>query len=224
MIMKTALIAGASGLTGSYLLQHLLEQQTYDKIKVFVRKPLDIESPALEQILYDYDNPAPEQITADHVYCFLGTTIKKAGSKEAFRKVDYEYPLEIARIAQQNGAEKFALVSAVGADKRSMFFYNRGKGELEEAIQEIPYQAIYIMRPSMLLGPRKENRPGEAFGKAIMKPLRFVLPKNMKPVHASKVAACMAEKMNGNEEGVHVIPSGRMQEFSVTKYFKPSKK
>ena len=215
--MKTAIIAGATGLTGSYLLQYLLKQQTYDKIKVLVRTALDIEHPTLEQIIYDYDNPAPEKLTADHVYCALGTTIKKAGSKEAFRKVDYEYPLEIARIAQQNGASKFALVSAIGANKRSMFFYNRVKGDLEEAIQGIPYRAIYIMHPSMLLGPRKESRPGESFGKALMKPLRFVLPKNMKPIHASKVAACMADKMNSNEEGVHVIPSGRIQKFAFTR-------
>jgi uncharacterized protein YbjT (DUF2867 family) len=208
--MKIALIAGASGLTGSFLLQQLLESNRYDRVKALVRRPLEREHPKLEQVVFDYDNPDPELIEADHVYCCLGTTMKKAGSKEAFRKVDYDYPLQLARMAYRNGAQKFALVSAVGANSRSMFFYNRVKGQLEEAIREIAFSATYILRPSMLLGPRQEKRFGEELGKAVMKPLRVLFPSNMKPVHVSQVAACMADHMNRDEQGVHVIPSGRM--------------
>jgi len=210
LIMKIALIAGANGLTGSYLLEQLLESDRYDRVKALVRRPLDREHSKLEPIVFDYDHPEPELIEADHVYCCLGTTMKKAGSKEAFRKVDHDYPLEIARMAYRNGARRFALVSAVGANSRSMFYYNRVKGQLEADLQEIPFQSVYIMRPSMLLGPRKEKRTGEELGKAVMKPLSFLFPSNMKPVHVSQVAACMVDHMNRDEPGVHVIPSGQM--------------
>jgi len=212
--MKTALIAGASGLTGFYLLKLLLEDETYSEVKVLVRKPLGIEHPLLQQIVYDYENPDLSVIKADHVYCCLGTTMKKAGSKEAFRKVDYEYPLQIAQLAQQNSAEKFALVSAMGANTKSVFFYNKVKGQLEEALKEIPYEAIYIFHPSMLLGPRKEFRLAEELGKILMKIFKIILPSNMKPIHAFKVANSMYDYMNGEERGVHVIPSGYMQKSS----------
>ena len=212
--MKTALIAGASGLTGSYLLNHLLNNNTYDRVKALVRKPLDMEHPNLQQIVFDFDLPDPGVIKADHVYCTLGTTIKKAGSKEAFRQVDYEYPLQIAKTAYGNGAEKYAVVSAMGANPNSMFFYNRVKGQMEESLKEIPFESIYIARPSMLLGPRNEYRLGEELGKKLMSFLRFILPANMKAVHASKVASCLAYKMNRDEKGIHIIPSGEIQNFS----------
>ncbi len=212
--MKTAIIAGASGLTGSYILNHLLNNDTYDRVKALVRKPLDMKHPNLEQIVFDFDQPDPGVIKADHVYCALGTTIKKAGSKEAFRKVDYEYPLQIARAAYENGAEKFAVVSAMGANPKSMVFYNKVKGQTEEALKQISFQTIYIARPSMLLGPRNEYRLGEELGKKIMTIVGFLLPANMKAIHASKVATCMVYKMNSDEKGVHIIPSGEMQRFS----------
>ena len=215
--MKTALIAGASGLTGSYLLKLLLESKTYSTVKVLVRKQLDIEHPLLQQIVYDYENPNSAEINADHVYCCLGTTMKKAGSKEAFKKVDYEYPLQIARAAQQNGAEKFALVSAMGANSKSMFFYNKVKGQLEEALKEVPYKATHIFHPSILLGPRHESRFGEELGKKLMKAFKFFIPVNMKPIHASQVAACMQDYMKGEERGIHIIPSGQMQKYSIRK-------
>ena len=215
--MKTALIAGASGLTGSYLLKLLLENEAYSEVKVLVRKSLNIEHPLLQEIVYDYENPDPSVIKADHIYCCLGTTMKKAGSKETFRKVDYEYPLQIAQAAHQNGAEKCALVSAMGANSKSMFFYNKVKGQLEEALKEIPYEATHIFHPSILLGPRKEFRFGEELGKILMKAFKFFLPANMKPIHVSQVAACMDDYMNGEERGIHVIPSGQMQKYPIRK-------
>lgn len=216
--MKTALIAGASGLTGSYLLKLLLESGKYDRVKALVRKPLglNIDYPSLQEVLFDYEDPDPKVVQANHIYCCLGTTMKKAGSKEAFKRVDHDYPLELARMARQNGAAKFALVSAVGASTRSMFFYNRVKGQLEEDLKKLPFEAIYIMRPSMLLGPRNEKRPGEEIGKALMKPLRFLLPANMKPVYVSQVAAGMLDRMNRKEKGTHIISSGQMQNYPVS--------
>lgn len=216
--MKTALIAGASGLTGSYLLKLLLESGKYDRVKALVRRPLGLtlDYPSLQEIVYDFDHPDPMTVQANHIYCCLGTTMKKAGSKEAFRRVDHDYPLELARMARQNGAEKFALVSAVGANTRSMFFYNRVKGQLEENLGKMPFEALYIMRPSMLLGPRNEKRPGEEIGKALMKPLRFLMPANMRPIHVSQVAAAMPDCMNRKEKGTHIISSAQMQKYPVS--------
>ncbi|MFW5944739.1 MAG: oxidoreductase [Bacteroidota bacterium] len=210
--MSTAMIAGASGLTGSTLMQLLLERNAYDRVKVLVRRPLEIEHPTLEQIVYDYEHPDNSRIQADHVYCCLGTTMKKAGSRDTFFRVDHDYPLQIARAAYQNGASKFALVSAVGANPRSMFFYNRVKGQLEEDLKQMPFEAVYIFRPSMLLGKREEFRLAEAWGKSIMKPLSFVLPGNLKPIHVKQVAGCMMDAMMGQERGVRIIPSKEMQE------------
>lgn len=214
--MKTAIIAGASGLTGSFLLQWLLNSDIYSEVKALVRRPLDIEHSALKQVFWDFENLDPEKIRADHVYCSLGTTMKKAGSKEEFRKVDYEYPLKLALMAYDQGAKKFALVSSMGANSKSVFFYNKLKGMLEEDLKGIPFDAVYIFRPSILLGPRQEFRPGEEVGKTIMRTFRFVLPDNLKPIHVSQVARSMLDYMNREEKGVQIIQSGRMQKYSVT--------
>ena len=218
--MPTAIIAGASGLTGSALMELLLEGNAYNRVKVLVRRPLEIEHPSLEQIIYDYEHPDDSSIQADHVYCCLGTTMKKAGSRKAFFRVDHDYPLQVARPAYQNGAGKFALVSAVGANPGSVFYYNKVKGQLEEDLKEIPFESLYIFRPSMLLGSRNEFRFGEALGKGIMKPLSFVLPGNMKPIHVRQVAACMFDRMWSEEKGIHIIPSKRMQKYPIKKHKK----
>ena len=215
--MKTALIAGASGLTGSYLLKQLLESGKYDRVKTLVRKPLSLseDDPSLQEIVFDFEHPDPKMVQANHIFCCLGTTMKKAGSKEAFKRVDHDYPLELARMARQNGAEKYALVSSLGANTKSMFFYNRVKGQLEEDLQQLPFEALYLIRPSMLLGPRREKRLGENIGKVLMQPLRFLMPANMKPVHVSQVAAGMLDRMNRKEKGTHIVSSGQMQKYPV---------
>ena len=208
---KKAIVAGASGLVGSYVVRELLKRDEYEEVKVLVRKPLNLGDPALKQVMYDYEQPDPDEVKADHVYCCLGTTMKKAGSKEAFRKVDYEYPLQLAKAASENGAEKFALISAMGANTKSFFFYNRVKGQVEETLREFPFKTTSIFRPSMLLGPRGEFRLGEEIGKILMKALRFFLPANMKPIHAEKVARAMVKRMTGEEQGVVIVKSGEMQ-------------
>ncbi len=216
--MKTALIAGASGLTGSYLLRMLLDSGRYDRVKALVRRPLgmNIDYPALQEVVYDFDHPDPKELRAHHIYCCLGTTMKKAGSREVFRRVDHDYPLELARMARQQGAERFALVSAAGANSRSMFFYNRVKGQLEEDLQKIPFEALLFMRPSLLLGPRKEKRTGEDLAKTLMKPLRFVIPPHIRPVHASQVAGGMLDLMEQKEQGTHFISSRLLQKYPIT--------
>jgi uncharacterized protein YbjT (DUF2867 family) len=215
--MKTALVAGASGLTGVYLTELLLKSPNYDLVKVLVRRPLGKEHPSLQQIVFDYENPDIDAIKTDHVYCALGTTIKKAGSRDEFKKVDFHYPLHLARLSYDSGAERFAIVSAIGAKRNSLFFYNKVKGQMEEAIKDLPFHSVFIARPSMLLGPRDESRLGEEIGKKVMTTLRFLLPSNYKPVHASQVAAAMIDSMNSRKKGFHVITSAKMQKYPVMK-------
>jgi uncharacterized protein YbjT (DUF2867 family) len=216
--MKTALIAGATGLVGSFLLHELLENDNYSGVKILVRKKMDLKHPKLTQVIFDYNNPEESAIKADDVFCCLGTTIKKAGSKEAFEKVDYEYPLQIAKLAHQNGSKTFHLVTAIGASEKSMFFYSKVKGRIENEVKKIPYASLVIYRPSMLLGPRNEVRTGEEIAKVFMNVFGFLFPRNTKAVHASQVARAMVHHANaGFSEGIHVILSGQMQKFVVKK-------
>lgn len=213
---KTALIAGSTGLVGSFLLQRLLEDDYYEKVTVLVRKPIDRIHPRLRQVVYEYDRPFADKVRADDIYCCLGTTIKKAGSKDAFRKVDYSYPLQIAQIAHENGATQYAVVTAMGSDEKSMFFYNRVKGQLEDELKKIPYDGLYIFRPSMLLGKRDEFRAGENIAKILMKLVRPLLPQNTRAIHASQVAETMFYHVKQTLPGIHYINSGSMQQFDVT--------
>lgn len=215
--MNTALIAGATGLVGSFLLKELLEQEHYSKVTILVRKPLEMSHPRLQQVVFDFDNPDKSAIKADDIYCCLGTTIKQAGSKEAFRKVDYHYPMMLAQTAFDNGCKRFAVVTAIGSSEKSSFFYNQVKGELERDLKKIPFQGLYIFRPSMLLGPRKDFRLGEVAGKAFMKALGFLFPQNIKGIHASRVARAMFYHLYQQQDGVYVIDSGQMQVYTAKK-------
>lgn len=216
--MKSALVLGASGLVGSSLINQLLKDDYYNSIRILVRSKIDYNYPKIEQIIFDYENPQNNVVFANDVYCCLGTTIRKAGSKEAFKKVDYFYPLETAKTALQNGAEKFALVSSMGANKNSLIFYSRVKGEIEEALTQLHYPALYILRPSMLLGNRKEFRLGEIVGKGIFSVLSFLIPDKYKGVHADKVAAAMILNMKSGTTGIHIIESDVIQK-SISKRF-----
>lgn len=205
--MKSALVIGASGLVGSALVKQLSEDGNYTSIRILVRKYIDFNNPKVEQIIFDFDKPLNNVLIANDIFCCLGTTIRKAGSKDAFKKVDYFYPLETAKTALRNGAEKFALVSSMGANKKSSIFYSRIKGEIEEAISQLNYQALYIFRPSMLLGNRNEFRLGELAGKGIMTAFSFIIPAKYKAVHADKVAASMIQYMKSEKYGIHIIES-----------------
>jgi uncharacterized protein YbjT (DUF2867 family) len=213
--MKTALLVGSTGLIGSYLLNKLLSSEHYEKVTILVRKAVGINHPKLEQVLYEFDRPFVDKVRADDVYCCLGTTIRKAGSKQAFRKVDYDYPLQIASFAHANGAKRFAIVTAIGSDEKSFFFYNRVKGEVEAELKKIPFNSLYIFRPSMLLGIRKEFRLGEDLAKIVMRAAGPVLPANTRAIHASQVAEAMMVYMQNGKAGIQYVDSGAMQCFSV---------
>ncbi|MBL7811046.1 MAG: oxidoreductase [Bacteroidetes bacterium] len=211
MSQRTALIAGASGLTGSFLLQKLLDAPEYNAVKALVRKPLPITHPKLEQIITRFDDLPELNLQCEDVFCCMGTTIATAGSKEAFRRVDLEIPLALAREARKQGAQHYLLISAMGANEKSMIFYNRIKGELERELRQLDYPGLFIFHPSMLDGPRTENRTGERIGQALMRALDFLIPKNYKIIHVEKVAQSMLQHALQAKSGVHVIPSGEMQ-------------
>ncbi len=214
---KSALLLGASGLVGGHCLQLLLEDEAYAKVAVWVRKPLALRHPQLEQLVVDFARleSYAELAKANDVFCCLGTTIKKAGSQEAFRQVDFTYPLEIAKIAAANGAEQFLLVSSLGANPKSAIFYSRVKGEVEAAITPLPFRAIHIFRPSLLLGERQEMRLGEKIGEKVAGAFSFLLSgplRKYRPIHARVVAAAMIAVAKQNLAGVNIFESERIQE------------
>jgi len=209
--MKTALIAGASGLVGRHLTEILLKSSEYEKVIILVRRPLDISSHKLEQVIYDYNNPETTEIRGDHIFCCLGTTIKKAGSPEAFREVDYKYIVDLTQRAFDKGAAKFLLVSAMGADKNSKVFYNRVKGETENAVKQIPFKSVLIFRPSLLKGHRDETRAGETFANIIMRIFKIFIPLRYRAIDAEKVALAMYKYSLKEIEGVTIIKSDLMQ-------------
>jgi uncharacterized protein YbjT (DUF2867 family) len=213
--MKTALVVGSTGLVGSYLLKKLLLSQYYEKVTILVRRTVDINHPRLKQVIYDFDQPLADKVRADDIYCCLGTTIRKAGSKKAFRKVDFEYPIQIAKLAHENGAKRYAIVTAIGSDEKSFFFYNRVKGEVETELKKIPFESLHIFRPSMLLGTREEFRLGEDLAKIVTRAIEPVLPANTRAIHASKVAEAMIVSLQKGKPGVVYVDSGAMQNFSV---------
>jgi uncharacterized protein YbjT (DUF2867 family) len=197
MEKKSALVAGASGLVGTALLTCLLESQAYEKVKVFVRNRIDIESPKLDQIVVDFDKLEEfnEHFKVDDVFCCLGTTIKKAGSKEAFRKVDFEYPVHLGKLAKKNGVQRFLIITALGADKDSKIFYSRVKGETEVELKSIGLTSLHIFQPSLLLGERKEFRLGEKLSillSPLVKPILAGGLRKYQPIKAQDVALAMS--------------------------------
>jgi len=193
---KSALIVGATGLVGKELVNILLNQTNYVSVMVLTRKLLPITHPKLEQIITDFDqlNQYQQHLQVDDVYCCLGTTIKTAGSQDAFRKVDFTYPLELAVLTKSLGAQKFLIITAMGADPNSKVFYSRVKGEIEAELKSLGFPALHILRPSLLLGERQEFRLGERIGVILSPVLSFLMVgslKKYKPIHARDVAMAM---------------------------------
>ncbi|WP_439880260.1 oxidoreductase [Pontibacter sp. MBLB2868] len=213
--VRTALIAGASGLVGGHCLNLLLQSTRYSQVISIGRHDLPLIHPKLEQHVVDFNKlkTASANLVADDVFCCLGTTIKKAGSKEAFYKVDHTFPVELARVSLQKGASQFLVVSAMGADAGSMIFYNKVKGEMERDVQQLGFSTVHIFRPSLLLGEREEKRSGEEWASKIMKPLSGLMIgplKDYKPIEAETVARAMLSAASQDEKGVHVHNSNEI--------------
>jgi len=218
MVGKSSMLVGASGLVGGELLNCLLNGKEYSKVLILVRKPLGVEHPKLEERLIDFEDLSryKESFKVNDVFCCLGTTIKKAKSQAAFRKVDVEYPLDLARFAQEMGVEKFLVISSMGANPKSSVFYSRMKGLLEQQLKELSIKSLHIFRPSLLLGERKEFRIGESISTFLAKriPLIFVGPlKKYKPITAKTVAEGMYKAAQSKNEGIYTYLSNEIEEI-----------
>lgn len=217
---KKALILGASGLTGSLCLKLLLESSAYSSVIALVRKKLDIQHPRLEQHIVNFDHTAAMQKFydgVDDVFCCLGTTIKKAGSQSAFRRVDFHIPTEAANIAAEQHVKQFLAISSVGANNKSSNFYLRVKGEMEKGITQFSFDAIHIFRPSLLLGDRHEKRPGESIAKLfsnIFSPLMSSRSSKYKPISAQEVAQAMVNAAQLNNAGEHFYSTGQIYKLA----------
>ncbi len=207
---KIAIIIGSSGLIGTELKQLLINDSRYHKIKLLVRKPTNITHPKIEEVIINFDAPNHNDLIADEVFCCLGTTIKIAKTKEAFFKVDYEYVVSIASIAQSKGVKKFAVVSALGADKSSKIFYSKTKGQMEESVSLLSFDLCAILRPSMLLGKRQEFRLMEKIGAFFMTLFAILVPKKYKAISAKQVAKSMISVLNSKQVGTIIVENEQL--------------
>jgi uncharacterized protein YbjT (DUF2867 family) len=213
---KTALITGGTGLVGTHLINCLIDSAEYDEIKVLVRKGSKYHMDLVTIIEVDYDHLSNfnKLLNADIVFCCLGTTMKKAGSKEQFYKVDFSYPLDLAKIVKANGCEHFNIITASGANAKSMFFYNRVKGEVESALGQLNFKNLNIFRPSLLLGERNEQRAGEQIGAVLAKiinPFLIGRLKKIRAIQAKVVARAMRKISMENHHGIRIISSDIIQ-------------
>jgi uncharacterized protein YbjT (DUF2867 family) len=211
---KRALLAGATGLIGGFCLLRLLADPSYSEVKVWSRRPIALSHRKLSVELMDFSRMPVDHEHFDRVFCCLGTTIGKAGSRKAFKRVDHDYPLALARYAKSAGAGMFLMVSALGANAGSRVFYNRVKGETENAISEVGLPGTIFFRPSLLLGPRRENRIGEKLGIMLSKavtPLLIGRLSKYRPIEADAVAAAMIYAAN------HDLPSGVIESGAIEK-------
>lgn len=206
---RTALLVGATGLVGGQLLARLLSDPCHERVVALVRRPLDLDHPRLEVRVVDFAALGPKDVPAgvDDVYCALGTTIKQAGSQDAFRTVDQHYTVAVARLAREAGARRIALVSSVGADPASRAFYLRVKGDTEEEVRALGYEQTELFRPSFLQGERPATRPAERAGMALFGVLAPCLAgpaRRYRPVPAGRLAAAMIAALAGDREGTRV--------------------
>jgi len=213
MAGRKAILAGATGLVGRELLQGLLADRLVAEVHCLGRRRPDIQHAKLKAHVVDFA-ALPPLPSADEVYLALGTTIKVAGSEQAFRAVDFDANLAVARAALKAGTKRAGLVSAMGARAGSRVFYSRVKGELEDALKALPFDGLVFARPSLLIGDRRAlgqpERPGEQLGFALGKALGFLVPANYRPIEATRVAKALLAKVP-MAKGRVVLLSGSMQ-------------
>lgn len=192
---KTAIILGATGLTGNILLNNLLSDPSYEKVILFSRSKVNVASPKIEEHIIDlFDlEKHGKSFEGDVVFCCIGTTKSKTPDKENYRKIDYGIPVAAAKLARQNNIKNFIVISAIGADSNSSVFYNKTKGEMEEAVLAQDVKNTYILRPSLIVGNRNERRFGEGMASVFMKLFDFLIPKKYKIINAETIAKAMQE-------------------------------
>lgn len=205
MTGRTALVAGGTGLVGGLLIDELLARPEWTRVVAVTRRPLGRTDPKLEELIADFAklDSLPK---ADAAFCLLGTTIKKAGSREAFRAVDLDAVVRFATAARAGGTERLFVVTAVGADPRSRVFYNRVKGEVEEALRALGFGSLGFARPSLLLGDRAESRPGERVAVVVSRALAPLLaPWPARPIEARTVARALLAMAEEPPQGARVF-------------------
>lgn len=206
-----AIVAGATGLVGRALVRQLAADGAWREVRALTRRdlPAELAWPGVIPVRVDYSrlDPPPQWAAADHVFCALGTTMRQAGSAEAFRRVDLDYPVALARAALASGARHFLLVTAVGASTDSRFFYNRVKGEVETAIVGLGFRTVTIARPSLLLGERGAFRWAEQVGKVA----GIFAPPRWRPVRADQVARALVEAARREQPGVQVLENAALR-------------
>ncbi len=214
-----ALVIGATGATGKDLVNQLLSDKDFEEVDIFVRKPVDIQNDKLKVHVVNFENPGEwkDQVKGDVVFSCLGTTLKDAGSKEAQRKVDFNYQYEFAKAAKENEVEDYILVSAYGASPDSKIFYSRMKGELEEAVKQLHFTKITIFKPGML--ERKDSaRTGEVLGSRIIKfANKLGLLESQKPLPTDILAKAMINSSKIKSNGYSSIKLGNIFCFAEKK-------
>ncbi|HET9453875.1 MAG TPA: NAD(P)H-binding protein [Gemmatimonadaceae bacterium] len=215
--MPSVALLGATGLVGRHTLDLLANDPHFSRVVVLARRKFaEAMAPRVEAHIVEFErlHERPDLLGVDQVICALGTTIKAVGgSKEKFRAVDYGIPLAAAKIARQQGARHFLLVSALGASAESRIFYSRVKGELEDALRTLPFRSVTILRPSLLLGDRNEFRLGEE----VARRFAFLVPGKYRPIHAKDVAAALVRSAKEDVPGLHILESDEI----LTGYVSP---
>lgn len=215
MKKKSAIILGATGLTGQYVLQYLIDNPAYEQVTVISRRPLELDHPKVHVLvcdLFKLEN-IKDQFKADEVYCCIGTTKKKTPDQETYKRIDHGIPLAAATLCKTNGINTFIVISSMGADPQSRIFYNRTKGEMERDVLSQKIEQTYILRPSIIEGSRNEHRIGEKIGIFAFKVLNGMLVgsfKKYRSIHAKKIAKAMIRLA---DQGFHkpVLVSNEIQ-------------
>lgn len=218
--MKIILL-GSTGLVGKSCLKYLSNDIAIDEVLALVRKKTDVNLLKAREVVFNFDEAEKQEelIAGDVLICCLGTTIKKAKSKAAFKKVDFEYPVKLAQIAYKNGIKHFIVISSIGANTKSSSFYLKVKGEMEEAIKKIPFKTISIFRPSILFGIRDEFRLGESIGIGFMKlvsPLLFGKLSKYRGIEADTIAIAINKLVKSPHESVVTFESNMIKNLVVS--------
>ena len=210
-----AVVIGATGLVGKHLLEELAADEDYSSIKALVRKPINGLGPKVQTHVIDFENvqDLQDHILGDVLFICLGTTIKKAGSKEVFYKVDHDYVVNSSKAAVNNGVRSVAVVSATGSNASSFVFYNKVKGQMENDLKELGIEHLTIVKPSLILGDRDEMRLGESVGIILNTWLKPVLPARFRGSHAQLIARAL-RKAAKDGHGIQVIENEELMQYA----------
>lgn len=217
-----AIVIGSTGLVGRQIVKKLLKLKTIDEVQVFARRSLGISDPKLNEEIVDFEKVSEwgHKVRGNILFSAIGTTMRAAGSKEAQFKIDYSYQLEVARAAARNGVESYVLISTINANSRSPFFYLRMKGQLEDAVKELPFMSINLLRPGPLTGPRERIRWGEIFSTSMIGIAKKFVKLNIEPIDSEKVAETAILSGLKQERGIQIINPTEILESRSQKLLK----